>query len=69
MIGLSREYISISKSTGPLFIKELMRSKGIKNSVFAIRLDNSQGQSFMDLGTYSEDEAKPAKWFSKMPYS
>ena len=69
-MGLSREFISISRSTGPLFVKDLMKQRGIKSFVYALRLDEGNlGQSFMDLGSYKEDQSKPIKWFTRMPYS
>jgi hypothetical protein len=52
VIGLSREFISLSKSTGPLIVKDLQKSKLIKSGVFAFRFDQQQGSSYMDLGTY-----------------
>jgi hypothetical protein len=69
VIGLSREYISIAKSTGPLFIRELLRQKSIFNNVYAVKLDESQGQSYLDLGSYKDDQSKPIKWFANQPYN
>ena len=54
-MGLSREYISISKSTGPLFIRDLLKSKSIPSAVYSFRMDEVQGLSFMDLGSYKDD--------------
>ena len=46
-----------------------MKSKNIQSSIYAFRLDEVQGQSFMDLGNYKDDQTKPIKWYSRMPYS
>lgn len=69
MIGLSREFVSISKSTGPLIVKELFKYKTIKNNVFAFRFDIRQGSSYMDLGSYESRTESPVYWNAKQPYS
>jgi hypothetical protein len=62
VVGLSREFISISKSTGPLIVKELLKAKLIKSGVFAFRFDKQQGASYMDLGTYEQRAENPINW-------
>ena len=69
MIGLSREFISISKSTGPLLVKDMLKTKTIKSGVFAFRFDKSNGASYMDLGTYESRSDSPIYWNQKQPYS
>ncbi len=69
MIGLSREFVSISKSTGPLIIKELFKYKTIKSGVFAFRFDKYQGSSYMDIGSYESRTDSPVYWNSKQSYS
>lgn len=41
VIGLSREYITISKSTGPLLVKQLSRQQNIQKAIFAFRIDET----------------------------
>jgi len=64
VIGLSREYVSISRSSGPLFVKNLKTEGKIYESVFALSLASDQYQSYIDIGTFEiEEPMYPVIWF------
>jgi hypothetical protein len=69
ILGLSREFISLSKSTGPLIVKDLLKTKVIKGGVFAFRFNKHQGSSYMDLGSYEQKAENPIYWTQNQPYS
>lgn len=52
IIGLSREYVSISKSSGPLFVKYLKTEGKIYDTVYALSIADDQHYSYIDIGSY-----------------
>lgn len=69
-MGLSREYISISRSSGPLFIKHLKTEGKIFESVYAFSFADDLNYSYVDIGTYQlEDDSLPVIWYTNQSYS
>eukprot|EP00347_Sterkiella_histriomuscorum_P017754 403348125 len=70
ILGLSREYVSISRSSGPLFVKSLKTDGKIYESIYALSIADDQNYSYIDIGTYQlEDDLMPVIWFKNQSYS
>ena len=70
-MGLSREIISPSKSSGPLFLKYLKNNGKVKHAMFAMLLTDSTRNSSIEIGKYSiEHVREPSKlyWFTNLGY-
>ncbi|CDW86854.1 plasmepsin 4 [Stylonychia lemnae] len=70
IIGLSREYVSISRSSGPLFVKHLKNEGKIYESIYALSMADDMNYSYIDIGTYQlEDSTMHVIWFQNQSYS
>lgn len=59
VMGLSREFISTSTSSGPLYLNELRRTGSLKTGVFAILIGMQGNQSCIEIGGYGEIVSTP----------